>query len=63
MSYWKCCAPSCKNLGHYKVGVFINNYFSIGILGILYLRIWFKSGFDQAHCVEGLKSNHTKFIS
>jgi hypothetical protein len=51
-----------KNSGHYKVGIFINNYFCIGALEILCIKIQFKSEFGQAHCVEWLKSKHTKFI-
>jgi hypothetical protein len=51
-----------KNPGHYKVEIFINNYFCIGALEILCLKIQFKSEFGQAHCVEWLKSKHTKFI-
>jgi hypothetical protein len=62
MSYWKCYEPLCNNSGHYQVGIFINKYFCIGILGILCIKIQFKSEFGQAHCAEWLKTVHTKFI-
>jgi hypothetical protein len=45
------------------VGIFINNYFYIGVLGILCIKIRFKSEFGQAHCEEWFKRIHTKFIS
>jgi hypothetical protein len=63
MSYWKCYEPSCKNSGHSKVGLFLNNYFWMGILEILYPKIWSKSEFGQAYCTKGFYRIHTKFIS
>jgi hypothetical protein len=47
---------------HTKIHDIINNYFCIGALEILCLEIQLKSEFGQAHCVEWLKSNHTKII-
>jgi hypothetical protein len=41
---------------------FVNNYFSIQVLGILYNKLLLKCEFNQAHWLELLKSIHTKFI-
>jgi hypothetical protein len=54
--------PHAKNSGHSKVGLFLNNYFWMGILGILYPKIGFKSEFGQVLCIKGFKRIHGKFI-
>jgi hypothetical protein len=45
-----------------KFRLFVNNYFSIWVLGILYNKLLLKCEFNQAHKLELLKSIHTKFI-
>jgi hypothetical protein len=47
---------------HEKFQIFVNNYFSIRVLGILYKNILHKSEFGQAHCEECFKRSPTKFI-
>jgi hypothetical protein len=57
MSYWKSYKPSWKNSGHYKVGLLLNNYFWMGILGILYPKIGFNSEFGQVLCIKGVQND------
>jgi hypothetical protein len=43
-------------------GIFVNNYFKFGFLGISYNAILHKYGFGQAYCKDLLKGNPRKFI-